>query len=399
MTIWEDAVGHTAQEVLPEPARQADSIENVVKEIEEEMARAAELSNEESWEEEGDASCRPHTQDITEADVRNEQELSQEDRGDAEDVILLESAPAPTGTGRSAVEEPPVGVENSAVADDSAGIENTETAVRPESPVPAESPAAAQKEPAELVAGSETALQLEEREMEPERKLIEFSQRLFRPMMRPERFYPVQHTNPAHPPQQVSQANRSQLPQQTQLVQRMHPSSSTAPFEEKSADSSAEPRENVSFGQESIPQPQSPELENPEVLKYLQETEELAADPEKLWMELRRSYPKIQPFDYDNGCEILTIRPQDIGRLPRESWVYGNNSFLLHGDYNIRYLILVRLGSKSGRPRYLIGVPGHYYSNEKYMATMFGFPNFVLSKKQPPNDGRFGYWYTDIRIR
>lgn len=147
------------------------------------------------------------------------------------------------------------------------------------------------------------------------------------------------------------------------------------------------------------PLSRSPELENPEVLRYLQETEDVTADPEKLWQELRKSYPKIQPFDYESGCEILTIRPQDIGRLPRESWVYGNNSFLLHGYYNFRYIILFRLGNKDGRARYLIGVPGHYYSSEKYMASMFGFPNFVLSKKQPPNDGRFGYWYTDIRVR
>lgn len=145
--------------------------------------------------------------------------------------------------------------------------------------------------------------------------------------------------------------------------------------------------------------PTSPELENPEVLKYLRETEESTADPELMWQELRRSYPKIQPFDYEDGCEVLTIHPQDIGRLPRESWVYGNNSFLLHGYYSFRYLILVRLGNRKGKPRYLIGVPGHYFSSEKYMASMFGFPNFVLSKKQPPNDNRFGYWYTDIRLR
>ena len=143
----------------------------------------------------------------------------------------------------------------------------------------------------------------------------------------------------------------------------------------------------------------SPELEDPEVLRYLQDTEDIAANPEKLWQELRSSYPKIQPFEYENGCEILTIRPQDIGRLPRESWMYGNNSFLLHGYYNFRYIILFRLGDKNGRFRYMIGVPGHYYSSEKYMASMFGFPNFVLSKKQPPNDGRFGYWYTDIKLR
>ena len=95
---------------------------------------------------------------------------------------------------------------------------------------------------------------------------------------------------------------------------------------------------------------------------------------------------------------MLAIRPDDIGKLPRECWIYGNNSFLLHGYYNYRYLILVRLEQESGPVRYLLGVPGHYYSNEKYMANMFGFPGFVLAKKQPPNDDRFGYWYTEIKI-
>ncbi len=142
----------------------------------------------------------------------------------------------------------------------------------------------------------------------------------------------------------------------------------------------------------------SPELENQEVLRYLQETEQKPDDPDALWQELRKQFPKIQPFDYDGGCEVLTIRPDDIGKLPRESWIYGNNSFLLHGYYNYRYLILVRLDQTDGVARYLLGVPGHYYSNEKYMATMFGFPSFVLSKKQPPNDGRFGYWYTDVKL-
>ena len=142
----------------------------------------------------------------------------------------------------------------------------------------------------------------------------------------------------------------------------------------------------------------SPELENPEVLRYLQETEQPEPDPDARWQAMRKEYPKIQPFDHDGDSEVLAIRPDDIGKLPRECWIYGNNSFLLHGYYNYRYLILVRLNQETGPVRYLLGVPGHYYSNEKYMATMFGFPNFVLSKKQPPNDGRFGYWYTDIKL-
>ena len=143
---------------------------------------------------------------------------------------------------------------------------------------------------------------------------------------------------------------------------------------------------------------QAADLEDPEVLNFLQETEQITPDPESRWQQLRKEYPKVQPFDYEGDSEVLAIRPDDIGKLPRENWIYGNNSFLLHGYYNHRYLLLIRLSQEHGQIRYLLGVPGHYYSNEKYMANMFGFPNFVLSKKQPPNDGRFGYWYTDIKL-
>lgn len=122
-------------------------------------------------------------------------------------------------------------------------------------------------------------------------------------------------------------------------------------------------------------------------------------DPaESLWNRLRAAYPKVTAFECADGCEILVIKPQDIGLLPRENWVYGNNSFLLHGYYNYRYLILARLGKPGGRGRYILGVPGHYGNNEKYMAAMFGFDRFVRSTRQPPRDSRFGYWYTDLNF-
>lgn len=153
---------------------------------------------------------------------------------------------------------------------------------------------------------------------------------------------------------------------------------------------------------EPVRQPLNQSAETPEALAGLVGNDADIRDEEPkmslLWQHFHRSYPKIQAFDYKGGCEILTIKPQDIGLLPREAWVYGNNSFLLHGYYNHRYLILAKLSSPKGKDRYLLGVPGHYYSNEKYMASMFGFPNFVLSKMQPIGDGRFGYWYTDIRL-
>ena len=122
-------------------------------------------------------------------------------------------------------------------------------------------------------------------------------------------------------------------------------------------------------------------------------------DPaESLWNRLRAAYPKVTAFECADGCEILVIKPQDIGLLPRENWVYGNNSFLLHGYYNYRYLILARLGKSGERGRYILGVPGHYGNNEKYMAAMFGFDRFVRSTCQPPRDSRFGYWYTDLNF-
>lgn len=136
---------------------------------------------------------------------------------------------------------------------------------------------------------------------------------------------------------------------------------------------------------------------DPEALAKL-DAEDAMEHQIPVWDFFSKTYPKIQAFDSEHGCQVLVIKPQDIGLLPREVWIYGNNSFLLHGYYNYRYLILARLENPNGAPRYLLGIPGHYYSNEKYMASMFGFPHFVLSKKQPTQDGRFGYWYTDIRM-
>ncbi|ADL02813.1 hypothetical protein [Lacrimispora saccharolytica] len=142
-----------------------------------------------------------------------------------------------------------------------------------------------------------------------------------------------------------------------------------------------------------------PELGNPDELERLRQNEDMElSSHEMIWEKLKREHTRILAFDYEDGCEILTIKPQDIGLLPRDAWVYGNNSFLLHGYYNYRYLILAKLLNPSGMPRYLLGIPGHYYSNERYMASMFGFPNFVLSKDQPMEDGRFGFWYTDVKL-
>ncbi|MCC8128102.1 MAG: DUF6128 domain-containing protein [Clostridiales bacterium] len=129
-----------------------------------------------------------------------------------------------------------------------------------------------------------------------------------------------------------------------------------------------------------------------------EESSTIRSQENRLWKRMQREYAKVLAFDYDKGCEILSIKPQDIGLLPRDIWIYGNNSFLLHGYYHYRHLILARLEDLPGESRYLLGVPGRCYSNEKNMAAMFGFPYFVSAKKQPDADGNFGYWYTLIHL-
>ncbi len=168
----------------------------------------------------------------------------------------------------------------------------------------------------------------------------------------------------------------------------------------------AKKQENVTYinqPQNQIPMGHSPIMvEFKQDVKRLEELEREETNcpdhAQKLWDSLKKIYPKMQEFDYESGCEILAIKPKDIGLLPIENWILGSNSFLLHGYYNYRYLILVQLTEKDGKNRYLLGVPGHYYNNDKYMASMFGFPGFVLSKKQPTENGRFGYWYTNITL-
>ena len=208
---------------------------------------------------------------------------------------------------------------------------------------------------------------------------------------------PISNQQPM--PNQQPMSNQQPLPNQRPGSQiqnqgrQMRPAGPEAGDNSEAAGQAEERVPVVDAGEETLI------LGNPQDLERLEQEEQQSDFPGRLWEGFRKRYPKIQAFDSANGCEILTIKPQDIGLLPRENWNYGNNSFLLHGYYNYRYLILARIGDETkGRTRYILGVPGNYYSNEKYMASMFGFPHFVLARKQPSQDGRFGYWYTDVRL-
>ncbi len=101
----------------------------------------------------------------------------------------------------------------------------------------------------------------------------------------------------------------------------------------------------------------------------------------------------------DSVIESVKITPNDIGLLDMCNWKLGVNSFLTHGYYSYKYLMLgkVMFTPEKDQISYILGVPGVYSSREKYLAGIFGFDRFVPEKETHIKTGSFGYWIVDIR--
>ena len=75
----------------------------------------------------------------------------------------------------------------------------------------------------------------------------------------------------------------------------------------------------------------------------------------------------------------VRITPEDLHCLPEESKGYVENSYLLHGYYRYRHVLL---GRRSRKEEYVIMVPGIYSEREAGLARLFGFSEFLPVKKQ-----------------
>ncbi len=112
------------------------------------------------------------------------------------------------------------------------------------------------------------------------------------------------------------------------------------------------------------------------------------------WMQLCAIYPHVQPFRDER--DYLSIKPVDFLLFPANAYRQVNNSFLLHGYYNYKHLLLSRVERK-GEILYYIGVPGNYYEKEKQVALMFGFESFECAE-EPAEDGDFGYYMMRMEL-
>lgn len=136
------------------------------------------------------------------------------------------------------------------------------------------------------------------------------------------------------------------------------------------------------------PEVKEPEIKEPESKEPQKEEAEIMM--ESLWGSFLEKYKRVHPFADDESIECIRVEPRDIKYLPKEQWFLSNNSFLLHGYYNYRYLIL---GREISSNRFMLFVPGVYFNKEKLMAVMFGFMDFKPSRKVEVKTGEFGYWY------
>ena len=126
-----------------------------------------------------------------------------------------------------------------------------------------------------------------------------------------------------------------------------------------------------------------------------QEIEEIYSFDSK-WDQLTHEYPQIHPFGDERI--FISIEPKDFIMLRSSCQKLVNNSFLLHGFYNYRYLILgpdKELGAGDGECFYL-GVPGTYFEREKMVAVMFGFEGFECAG--PVEIGKFGFYMRRVEL-
>lgn len=113
---------------------------------------------------------------------------------------------------------------------------------------------------------------------------------------------------------------------------------------------------------------------------------------EQKWQFILENYPVLTPFEGEEEILCIHLELKDLRLLPKRYWYLGNNSFLLHGFFNYRYLILGTM-KKGEKREWFIGVPGVFQSQEKVMAAIFGFPEYKSEKACAQKTGQFGYWY------
>ena len=112
------------------------------------------------------------------------------------------------------------------------------------------------------------------------------------------------------------------------------------------------------------------------------------------WRRLQDCYPHIQPFSDGQIHQCLQLTMKDLAELRKNSWFIGSNQFLARGCQQYHHFLLGVFRDDNGQDSgWVLGIPGIYDEKERFLAGMFGFPNFKPSRESSIRSGQFGYWY------
>ena len=173
--------------------------------------------------------------------------------------------------------------------------------------------------------------------------------------------------------------------------------------EEKEEVRRKEPEEEVRQKEPEAEEKEEVRQEEPEIEKkpYAEQgrdrgqNKEEAAEPE---VKAQAVSSFSQPFSVGEPVEAFAdgeiydcrkIQLRDLAVLYPRDCSLRNNRFVQHGQYHFGHLLLGR--NRLGQ--YILGVPGGYDQQERFMANMFGFPYFRESRQIRLPRARGGYWY------
>ena len=146
------------------------------------------------------------------------------------------------------------------------------------------------------------------------------------------------------------------------------------PEQREEEEESAEPEQRVVEEEKEVREQreeENAEQRTPEEVLHMLSFEEVPMEEPRLtWEELSRIYPSVRPFGDADSWEVLRIRLQDIGRLPREYWGWGSCPFVEMAYQDHGSLLLLR--DPESEQSYL-GVPGTLPLQEFKVAELFGF--------------------------
>ena len=152
--------------------------------------------------------------------------------------------------------------------------------------------------------------------------------------------------------------------------------------EKKSECEDREKTTDVKYGQkeEKLPRRIHTEATEQEVMSVREHIERLMA-----------TRPEYRPFGGGKITYSVRIGIGDVINLSEAEPGLKDNSFLLHGFYKYKHILLGG-GMIRGRMNYYILVPGVKVEREQRIADMYGFHEFVSLDGQPAKMGGFGYY-------